>query len=127
MTLKEYLQAVRTKIENIDAWCQGNYAKTADGYVIGMFDEKACRFCLAGALTIVARTSPSAPGTQCQAEVLLHNCAKSKFPGDDFGGLNSYVQVNDGWKAQGSPAEAHANVLALLDCSIAKAEEAVAA
>lgn len=126
MTLKEYLQAVRTKIENIESWCQNNYAKSKGGYVVGMFSSEACKFCLAGAMTVVANKMTVFNGTQFQAEKLLEGCAKSRFPGQDFGGLNSYVQVNDGWKAA-SPAEAHANVLALLDCSIAKAEEPVAA
>lgn len=53
MTNLEILKAARKLIEKPENWTQGEMAKTVDGYATGYSSEKACKFCIAGAMSRV--------------------------------------------------------------------------
>lgn len=106
MTNSEILVAARKLIEKPGNWCQGAYAKDANGDYVDFDSLSATRFCVGGALDRVFRSEAAfnRPGYKEIRQVL--NTLSSPL---------SFLSFNDGTD--------HAAVLDLLDKGIAHFRE----
>jgi len=104
MTVVAILRAARAHIATPERWTQGAFARTADGVRCPAYDTTATCWCIGGAVLAVAAFSDK----RADALFALHQAA----------GKHQHIGVwND------VPARTHAEVLAILDCTIAAFEK----
>lgn len=105
--VKELLIRARGRIEK--GWCQGAYAKNADGDGVGATDPDATSFCIRGAILAVG---PLDYSVRSPAYGLLENVVDriSQSPCDSLAGYND------------APERTQAEVLAVFDAAIALAD-----
>lgn len=104
MTTKEILIAARAKIADPRAWTKGAAARTAGGSPVNPIDDRACSWCILGALDAVDRVEgPHRMDVVAALRREIPPCAGDRF-------VHNY---ND------AAATEHADVLALFDRAIA--------
>jgi hypothetical protein len=104
----EILRDARAKIAEPDAWIKGDLARDIDGNVVEPAGADACQWCLEGALYAAAGTFPATPfdWDVYAAWSIVRTCA----PTDAVYAFNDALETT------------HEEVLAVLDCAIARAE-----
>lgn len=105
--VKDLLTRARERIEK--GWCQGAYAKAADGESVSACGPCATSFCIRGA---VLAASPMDYPVRVSAYILLENAVEqiTQSPGDS---LAYYNDAHD---------RTHVEVLAVFDAAIALAD-----
>jgi hypothetical protein len=105
--VQDLLIRARERIEK--GWCQGAYAKNADGDVVGATDPYATSFCIRGAILAVG---PLDYAVRAPAYGLLETVIDriSQSPCDSLAGYNDTYE------------RTHAEVLAVFDAAIALAD-----
>lgn len=104
MTAKEILVAARKRIEKPENWCQGTFARKADGSGCSLLHHLACQWCAGGA---VAATRVGKWRDTVGATMLLHSEAAR------LGGFASLEALND--------KTDHDTVMKMFDNAIARA------
>lgn len=107
----EILRCARDLIADRSRWTQGKYAVDAYGYTVASYDPSAVRWCAKGAVRHCASDINEAG----PVHHLLGNTTR-----DIFGSTSGVVSVNDDYGVP--PQQAHANVLRVLDETIARLE-----
>jgi hypothetical protein len=109
MTLSQILRAARETIADPKHWTQGAYARDKHGVPVDSLRGEGCTFCTFGAVRhVVAKENAE----YFEAEVALD----SSVPRDGMGATIGAINFND------APTTTHADVLALFDRAIARAE-----
>jgi hypothetical protein len=116
MTELEVLRAARETLADPARWERGGYAFDGERRWCGVHDERACRFCLVGAMMRAA-----GPGgwevVERAALLLMNRASKDGMPYRL--GTAMAIQFND------QQLTKHADVLSALDAAIDRAGEAV--
>lgn len=97
------LRKARALLDNPAKWCQGAYAKTKDGRLVGPEAKGAVQWCAVGALRKVAGVS----GNTSDALKVLDTCTRGK----------DIVNFNDDHRRK------HAQVLKVFDRAIERLEK----
>ena len=105
MEAVEILKRARALIETPDKWVRGAFARDADGFPVKHLSDAACKFCARGAFLRAANASVL---DNHPAEIFLDRAHSGK--------RRSYVSLND------AEETTHADILALFDRAIEKAE-----
>lgn len=105
--VKDLLTRARERIEK--GWCQGAYAKAADGESVSACGPCATSFCIRGAVLAVG---PLDYAVRAPAYNLLENIVDqiTQSPCDSLAGYND------------APGRTHAEILAVFDAAIALAD-----
>lgn len=106
-SVKDLLIRARELIEK--GWCQGAYAKDADGESVGATAQGATAFCIRGAILAVG---PLDYAVRAPAYNLLENIVDqiTQSPCDSLAGYND------------APGRTHAEILAVFDAALRLAE-----
>jgi len=106
MNTVQILKDARALIADEKNWTRGEYARNARGYWRGVLSEDSVCFCSIGAMARSAKTTPRE----------IETCDKilQIFSADGLRRVSDLVDFNDG--------HTHAEVLALFDRAIARAE-----
>ncbi|WP_024517009.1 hypothetical protein [Bradyrhizobium sp. Tv2a-2] len=115
MNIKQILIETRTLLADIAHWTQGTYAIDDDGEHVAPESERACAWCLLGAVDRINRLDGG--GSSWGAEHAIGAASEALF------GL-SPMRVNDEYASMRPLADRHANVLKVLDRAIADCVEA---
>jgi len=91
ITPHDILKDVKELIKNKENWTRNVQARAADDRVVGAENDKACKFCIAGALSKVQLKKGLALDDEAAEDSwkLLTNAAHSKYR------YNSVVDLND--------------------------------
>lgn len=101
----QILTDAKALIDTPEKWTKGWFARSANNRRVRQGSNKACRWCVVGAVGVASGSSGS-----CAARALaaLRECCSEDFIAD----------FND------DPATTHADIMALFDRAIARAREA---
>lgn len=99
------LRAVRTLLDTPDRWTQGAYARDSEGKIVSTLDPVAVRWCLDGAICVVAGSGSEA--YQVGVEI------------------NQSISGGAAWRRYWNDARfrTHEQVLAMLDQTILRVEQ----
>lgn len=135
MDAKEVLTQAKAMIATMDTWCQGTLAKRRDAfgdsafYDVDPHDERACKWCLDGAVHAVLRGKAYTDRDLKSLELYRAVSCQLADCSLKFFNTREFVNVNDGESGlpeglktlESEKRAAFENAHKILDCAIASA------